>query len=112
MTSSQRVASIFTDRLLGGGGEPYRLTSLLPGTSIMMKGNIVPTTGTRFSRSSQPDQPKSCRRCTPICTLTTSMPMKIRPMQITPAMLEMAMMIPAMPNSPADASTTTRDQAR
>ena len=35
-------------------------------------GKMLFTSGTRFSNYSQPDQPRSCRRCTPNRTLTTT----------------------------------------
>ena len=70
INASHRDARTFTAVELRGGGAPYWLAPALPGNTSSSSGKMLFTSGTRFSRYSQPDQPRSCRRCTPICTLT------------------------------------------
>ncbi|MNR68051.1 hypothetical protein D3C85_1923630 [compost metagenome] len=64
INTSHSEDRILTAVLLGGGGAPYRLAVLLPGTITITNGKMLPTNGTRVSSQSQPDQPISCRRWT------------------------------------------------
>ncbi|MDT4846706.1 hypothetical protein FQZ97_807390 [compost metagenome] len=104
--------STLTAVLLAGGGGPKRLAPSLPGITSISSQNTLLTIGTRFSSNSQPLQPMSCRRCTPICTLTTSMPITTAMLSRPPSISEILAAIATTPMIPVTANISTSDQAR
>ena len=120
INASHRVARTFTAVELRGGGAPYWLAPALPGNTSSRIGNTLFTSGTRLRKYSQPDQPRSCRRCTPICTLTqtsaTNSPRPSSTPRMVPAVGEAVatakLTVLMMPPATSSVRVNTRVQAR
>ncbi|MNR65906.1 hypothetical protein D3C85_1891560 [compost metagenome] len=78
----------------------------------MSRAKTPPTTGTRFNSNSQPDQPMSCRRCTPMSRLTTMAAMAMAAINRPPRTGDMPMSRVAIKNSGSPARKQAADQAR